>query len=453
MPSSTSNRDPSPCPFHLCTILGVSPDLETNCVGFAKTKSRRCALPASDSRGRAQASRILDEGTRLLESGEENIHEILEELAPLLLCTRHHQGQAGRLVYEWSGKVEKFHERSRASVGFLLRSPSPLPAPRRDSESVRARGYRALAYTADRGSPASPTTIEEIERDDSSRSIRISSAPPRFNDSEQVDTLSNTAPITAATMDQLRSHRPRTPVISTSWATFENNLQPYYAQLAQRGVITDPERYGLYTYLSSLVGTNHVSHGFSSRNNSGHEPRTFVFESENLRPVPQTTFSTSRITISESNGRRPTATSSTSTAQTRSEAETRTSTSRELTRSARNPDRRQTSLREEITRRPVQGECSICFLPLQEDESDTDRYEVEDSDDFPELHAHPRIVYEELVWCRRRCGNNFHRDCMDSWIHTFQDRFERGGRRPTCPMCRAEWVEGQWYILELAMIR
>ncbi|KAI7975743.1 hypothetical protein EIK77_005493 [Talaromyces pinophilus] len=406
MPSSTSNRDPSPCPFHLSTILGVFPNLETNCVGFAQTKGRRCTLPASDIRGRAQASRILDEGTRLLESGEENIHEMLEELAPLLLCRRNHQGQAGRLAYEWSGKVEKFHERRRASAGFLLRSPSPLPAPQRDSESVRARGYRARAYTADRGSPASPTTINEIERDDSSRSIRRSSAPPRFDNSEQVDTLSNPSPTTTATMDQPRSHTPRTPVISaTSWAPFENNLQAYYAQHAQRGAI--------------------------------------VFESRNLRPVPQTTFSTSRITISESNGRQPTATSSTSSAQTRSEVGARTSTSRESTRPARNPTRRQTSLREEITRRPVQGECNICFLPLQEDESDTDRHEVEDSDDFSELHAHPRIVYEGLVWCRRQCGNNFHRDCMDSWIHTFEDRFERDGRRPTCPICRAEWVEGQ----------
>lgn len=441
MPRSTSTRDPSPCPFHLSTILGVSPDLETQCVGFAKTKGRRCALPASDIRGRAQASRILDEGTRLLESGEENIDEILEELAPLLLCRRQHQDQAGRLVYEWSGKVEKFHERRLASAGFILRSPSPLPAPRRVIE--RARQYRALAYIADEGSPASRTTIDEVERDGSSTSIRRSSAPPRFSDIEQVDTPSDTIFATAATMDQPRSHTPRTPVISaTSWASFENNLHAYYAQLAQQGIIIEPERHGLYTFPSSFAGTSHLSHGFSTRY-SGREPRTFVYESGNLRPIRQTTFSTSRITISESNRRQPTTTPSTSSAQTRSEAETRTSTSREPTRPARNPDRRQTSPREEVARRPVQGECNICFLSLLEDDSDTDGYVVEDSDDFPELHTHPRIVCEELVWCRRRCGNNFHRDCMDSWIHTFQDRFERDGRRPTCPMCRAKWVEGQ----------
>lgn len=440
MPSSTETPDQRPS--HLSIILGVAPNVETNCVGFAKTKNRRCKLPASDICGRAQASRILDEGTRLLESGADNIDQILEELVPLLLCRRQHQNQAGQLVCEWSRKVEKFRERQLASSGFLLRSPSP--APRRDSES--ARGYRSLAQITGRGSPGPRTHIDEIasiERDENSRSIRRSpAAPPRFSDTEQLDTPSDTisTPATAATMDQHRSH---TPVISaTSWMSFENNLQEYFAQLAQRGVISEAERYGLYTLPSSLLGTNHIYHGFSSRN-IDHQPRIFVFESGNLRSVPQTTFSTSRSTISESNRRQSTTTSSTRSAQTRSEAETITSTSRRSARPARNPDRQHASRSGAVTRRHVEGECNICLLPLLEDESDTDRYEVEDSDDFYELPAPPRIVYEELVWCRRRCGNNFHRDCMDSWIRTFQDRFERNGRQPTCPMCRAKWVEGQ----------
>lgn len=63
-------------------------------------------------------------------------------------------------------------------------------------------------------------------------------------------------------------------------------------------------------------------------------------------------------------------------------------------------------------------------------------------DDPDELCA---ICFDELsskdhtVWCRRQCGKNVHKQCMDMWIkHKQRDRV-----MASCPSCRAEpWLEG-----------
>ncbi|CAG8397965.1 unnamed protein product [Penicillium salamii] len=41
------------------------------------------------------------------------------------------------------------------------------------------------------------------------------------------------------------------------------------------------------------------------------------------------------------------------------------------------------------TRRPVEGECAICFMGMEET--------------------------EEIVWCQYGCGNNLHGFCMNKW--------------------------------------
>lgn len=446
MPSSIGNRGQSP--FYLPRILGVAPDSDSHCVGFARTTGRRCELPASDKRGRAQAIRVLDEGTRLLESGFENIDEILEDLAPLLLCNCHHQGQAGVLVYEWSRKVEKFHEMRRASARFLSRSPSPTTY--RGSERVHLFGTNRMAYTTSESSSQrriSGTYVVEThltERSDHSRSTRISSAPYRFNNTGQHDTSSTTA----TTRNQSSSHTPRTPVGSTTpQSSFETSLRELVHQYLEERVRVELERRTLYP--SSSNGTNHDSQASSDSltSNNDQEPRTTISRSGTFGPVTQTTVRAPRITVNDPTPRQQTTASSRNSAQESSEAETSTPTVREPPRAVRNPARQQTFQSGEVTRRHVEGECTICMLPLLDDDSDTPAgYEEEYDDssseyDEEESEAEFEHGYEHLVWCRKRCGNNFHRDCMNSWIRSFERRFEESGRQPTCPICRAEWEE------------
>lgn len=75
-------------------------------------------------------------------------------------------------------------------------------------------------------------------------------------------------------------------------------------------------------------------------------------------------------------------------------------------------------------RRLVEGDCSICIEPITRlDGNATSRIDGNES--------------RELVWCKRSCGHNFHKACIDSWIA--QPRAE--GRQASCPMCRVSWQE------------
>jgi RING-finger-containing ubiquitin ligase len=112
-------------------------------------------------------------------------------------------------------------------------------------------------------------------------------------------------------------------------------------------------------------------------------------------------------------------------------------------------------------RREVEGECGICLCDLhrsQDENSDEEKTEsgggddhddsddsddgddsddendYDDSDDDTDAddddtddHGH----LEELVWCRARCGVNFHKQCIDQWLET--------DHASTCPTCRSNW--------------
>lgn len=59
-------------------------------------------------------------------------------------------------------------------------------------------------------------------------------------------------------------------------------------------------------------------------------------------------------------------------------------------------------------RRPLEGECTICYEDLVADDRN-------------------QSVSEETTYCKK-CGNNFHSMCLQNW--------HRAQRNPTCPLCR-----------------
>lgn len=63
---------------------------------------------------------------------------------------------------------------------------------------------------------------------------------------------------------------------------------------------------------------------------------------------------------------------------------------------------------EDPNRKPVQGECPICYDELTEGG-------------------------EPIIYCKASCGNNLHEACMKNWLKV--------GVKPTCPYCRAKWVQ------------
>ena len=61
-------------------------------------------------------------------------------------------------------------------------------------------------------------------------------------------------------------------------------------------------------------------------------------------------------------------------------------------------------------RKPIDGECPICYC----------EFEVAEK--------------ENIVYCKAACGNNVHKDCMASWATAKQGK-------ATCPYCRAAWED------------
>ena len=65
-------------------------------------------------------------------------------------------------------------------------------------------------------------------------------------------------------------------------------------------------------------------------------------------------------------------------------------------------------LTEDKNRKPIEGDCPICFSELETKGG------------------------ESVVWCRAACGQNIHRECFSMWA-----RSKPG--ETTCPFCRSIW--------------
>ncbi|KAL4738576.1 hypothetical protein BDV11DRAFT_134574 [Aspergillus similis] len=121
-----------------------------------------------------------------------------------------------------------------------------------------------------------------------------------------------------------------------------------------------------------------------------------------------------------------------------------------------------------VSRRPVKGDCTICFAPLEADQTSLSlkgyQRELEDfafvnnepgglhpdPDIFEEYHQESDNHYGDncdederdedgndrsgLVWCRAFCGTNYHNQCFAQWIPQFKKRQD-----VSCPTCRRRW--------------
>lgn len=98
------------------TILNVDPsDPGFTCVGFAPSQGRRCHNPIA-AHNRSFARKIFYVLGKLSPMAA-NVDNLLDSLAPRVLCQRNHQGQAYSMVATWQAKVDALAdmlERERA---------------------------------------------------------------------------------------------------------------------------------------------------------------------------------------------------------------------------------------------------------------------------------------------------------------------------------------------------
>ncbi|KAJ5634710.1 hypothetical protein N7528_002552 [Penicillium herquei] len=105
MPPSPSSREARFIP-HLSLIIGLEPDNEPWCAGYAYAQRRRCHA-RTHGYDRIRARYLLDKGTEDLRAGMK-IDDILDALAPHVLCTHYHQSQASGLAQRWKEAVQPF---------------------------------------------------------------------------------------------------------------------------------------------------------------------------------------------------------------------------------------------------------------------------------------------------------------------------------------------------------
>lgn len=70
----------------------------------------------------------------------------------------------------------------------------------------------------------------------------------------------------------------------------------------------------------------------------------------------------------------------------------------------------QSGSEEDKNRKPVEGDCPICYEELTKTEA--------------------------IVWCKASCGQNIHKACLEMWAAT---KRQQGTDKVTCPYCRSMW--------------
>ncbi|KAJ5267112.1 hypothetical protein N7478_009920 [Penicillium angulare] len=118
----------------LSEIIKLQPEGEPWCAGYAPSQGRRCHA-RTNARGRRSAMMLLNEGTKDLRAGR-SIDELLEDLAPHVLCTRFHQNQALDLARRWKRDLRVYLDSQAAST--LPSTPVRIPSRRTDLEPTEA---------------------------------------------------------------------------------------------------------------------------------------------------------------------------------------------------------------------------------------------------------------------------------------------------------------------------
>ncbi|OQE12861.1 hypothetical protein PENFLA_c060G08612 [Penicillium flavigenum] len=353
----------------LSEIIKLEPEREPWCAGYAPSQGRRCHA-RTNARGRSSAMMLLNDGTKNLRAGR-NIDTLLEDLAPHVLCTRFHQSQASDLVRRWKRQVRTYLDSQVVSTPYTrpVRTSS-----RMIFETAETNMEERIAILHQRLRDAE----EEIRRLKVAQSGLPVTANPRHHEGRNTSAVVNSS--------SMGSTSSPNPPVNRLNETLRRDLTE---SSTNRSAITVP------------------------------------------RPVQaQASRQTSAVSISSPRSlNTPTV-------------------PRAFSRTGNRTSQNETS---QPSRREIEGECGICLNNLHgsQDEdwdaeegsensggdghgdNDQDDNDEEDDSDDNDDNADDDEHLKELVWCKARCGVNFHKQCIDQWLET--------DHAPTCPACRSTW--------------
>ena len=454
MPSSSRDPRSYETDPHLSEIIGLDVRVDNfTCQGYAKTERRQCKNPIRSTLG--QVSRLLDQADEKLwqDKGQRKVVAILEEVAPLVLCSQWHRDQAPGFVFTWARAIHGFLRKNTVN-SRRHRSGSSSP----DEHSLHPEAT-PIVYI---GSPTHRIAGRAVER--TSRGIAI-----------EVTVLSSrSTPVPGRRLPGSKyrvanglSSESESDSDSGSDSDSESDLEvlssPLISQPRRRGTISrsasrqpNPSTGPTMSTISPRSRTSAAQSSTSSTSSSSSSrpsnpasitrsiPSSLPEEASHGPPAAPRILDTNALPVILSE---PPEQSPPITCTPRVQGAT-TSSSRE--------PRRQTVDTEE--------ECPICYSPLLtvKDTSSgslqgptvtcipsaTTSYGVNENESTmwsgaqsgtrtPPVTTSAQLDEDEsIVWCRAQCGKNLHRACLEEW-HDYCRTTHRDIR---CPHCRSDWV-------------
>ncbi|BCS25985.1 uncharacterized protein APUU_50696S [Aspergillus puulaauensis] len=418
MPSQYySHPLPPPLP-HLSDIIKLKPEGDHRCLGFAYTQGRRC-LNHTNARDRKTAVSLLYKGTRDLHQGH-HIDDLLEDLAPLVLCRRWHQNQAAEFVETWQRRVHRF-ERSYNTPALAAPSQSPRTTTS-TSTSASASARRSSSGQQEFGVEHLERRLHDMrvgfELSYNTLAPVVSSQPPRTTTSTSTSTSASSRRSSSGQQEpgvehlERRLHDMRVELerlrasVSRTQPTVQNLSSTSNGQARAPSASVRP---------ADVAGASDGS-ARSRRTSSTRSSDSTVSSPVTLSSVPISPASTSLTSPLDGTPRHVRRTAGITLPSSRAG---------------------------DATRRPIEGECGICLNLLRRTRSragSSSGDEVvgvdtaEDTDSGYEEESEEETGADEgLTWCRAQCGVNYHAECIGQWLQESRHR--------NCPTCRSGWIE------------
>lgn len=206
-------RQPAPrTMFDLGEIIRLYPEREPWCAGLAPSKGRRCELPTNKSK-RSTAMTLLDLGSKQLRTGK-CVDDVLDSIAPCVLCSKNHQYQAQSIAADWKNRLHQFWSAQDAATATASQHQSDhRRRSRRTSVPSTANSSRSRAHARTETShlaASSPNVSNPRTRSTASVTSERSNPSPNLSSTLLREANEPTRSSAAATAP--REHGRRQPV-------------------------------------------------------------------------------------------------------------------------------------------------------------------------------------------------------------------------------------------------
>ena len=458
MPSSSGDHRSYEADPHLSEIIGLDLCVDKfTCQGYAKSKYRQCKNPIRSTLG--QVSRLLDQADEKLWQGKglRKVVAILEEVAPLALCSQWHRDQAPGVVLTWARGLHVFLQKNTVnSRRHQTGSSSP------DEDSLHTEAI-PIVYI---GSPTHQIAGRVVERTSrgiaievtllSSRSTpvpgrrlpgskyRVANGLSSESESES-DSDSDSGSDSDSESDlEVLSSPPISQPRRRGTISRSASRQPNPSTGPTMSTISPRSRTSAAQSSTSSASSSSSSRPSNPASNTRSISSSLPEEASHSTPAAPRILDTSALSVipSEPPEQSPPITST-------------PRVHRATTSSSREP-RRQTVDTDE--------ECPICYSPLLtvKDTSSGSlqgptvtcipsaptSYGINKNESTmwsgaqsgtrtPPVTTSGQLDEDEsVVWCRAQCGKNLHRACLEEW----HDYCRTTRRDISCPHCRSDWV-------------